>query len=110
MREQFWKTRRVAVHVGEDGRLQVLHPLADRGIAVQEIAKKMGVPRNAVGAVVQGERSAGLAEWCGFSVALNGASATMTNLADATTRAAGTEGLVEAMERWLRPIPTTEQT
>ena len=110
VREQFWKTRRVAVHVGEDGRLQVLHPLADRGIAVQEIAKKMGVPRNAVGAVVQGERSAGLAEWCGFSVALHGASATMTDLADATTRAAGTEGLVEAMERWLRPIPTTEQT
>ena len=47
---------------------------------------------------------------CGFSVALHGASATMTDLADATTRAAGTEGLVEVMERWLRPIPTTEQT
>jgi uncharacterized protein (TIGR01777 family) len=110
VRERFWKARRVAVHVGRDGRLQVLHPLADRGIAVQEIAKKLGAERNAVGAVVQGERSAGLAEWSGFSVALNGASATMTDLTDATTRAAGTEGLVEAMERWLRPIPTpTEQ-
>jgi hypothetical protein len=67
----------MAAHVGEDGRLQVLHPLA---------------------------------EWCGFSVALHGASATMSDLADATTRAAGTEGLVETMERSLRPIPTTEQT
>ena len=110
VRELFWKTRRVAVHVDDGGRLQVLHPLADRGIAVQEIAKKLGVARMAVGAVVQGERSAGLAEWSGFSVALDGASATMTDLTDATTRAAGTEGLVEAMERWLRPIPTpTEQ-
>ena len=111
VRERFWKSRRIAVHVDEDGRLQILHPLADRGIAVQEIAKTLGVARKAVGAVVQGERSAGLAEWCGFSVALNGASATMTNLTDATTRATGTEGLVEAMEQWLRPIPTqTEQT
>ena len=67
----------MAVYVGEDGRLQVLPPLA---------------------------------EWCGFSLALHGALVTMSDLAAATTRAAGTEGLVETMERWLRPIPTTEQT
>jgi hypothetical protein len=65
---------------------------------------------DAVGAIVQGKCSAGLAEWCGFSVALHGASATMSDMADATIRAAGTEGLVEVMERWLRPIPTTGQT
>ena len=106
VRERFWKARQVAVHVGDDGRLQVLHPMADRGIAVQGVAKQLGLSQKTVGAVVQSTRSTGLAEWCGFSVALPGAAATMVQLADATTRASGTDGLVEALERWLRPTNT----
>jgi len=105
VRERFWKQRQVACQMGEDGRLEVLDPLADRGIAIQEIARRLHVPRERVAAVVKGDRSAGLAEWSGFSVALKGASATIQGLADATTRSAGTDGIVEAMERWLRPRP-----
>ena len=106
VRERFWKARQVAVHVAADGRLQVLHPMADRGIAVQGVAKQLGLSQKSVGAVVQSTRSTGLAEWCGFSVALPGAAATMVQLADATTRAPGIDGLVEALERWLRPTNT----
>lgn len=106
VRERFWKARLVAVHVAEDGRLQILHPMADRGIAVQGVARQLGLSRSAVGAVVQSTRSTGLAEWSGFSVALPGAAATMIQLADATTRSSGVDGLVEALERWLRPAPT----
>ena len=103
VRERFWKQRQVACQRGEDGRLEVLDPLADRGIAIQEIARRLHVPRERVAAVVKGDRSAGLAEWCGFSVALKGASVTIQGLADASTRSSGTDGIVEAMERWLRP-------
>jgi len=83
----------------------VLSPLADRGIAIQEIARRLHVPRERVAAVVRGDRCAGLAEWCGFSVALKGASATIQGLVDASTRSPDTDGIVEAMERWLRPRP-----
>jgi uncharacterized protein (TIGR01777 family) len=106
VRERFWKARQVAVHVAEDGRLQILHPMADRGIAVQGVARQLGLSRSAVGAVVQSTRSTGLAEWSGFSVALPGAAATMIQLADATTMNSGVDGLVEALERWLRPALT----
>lgn len=105
VRERFWKQRQVACQLAEDGRLEVLDPLADRGVAIQEIARRLHVPRERVAAVVRGDRSAGLAEWSGFSVALKGASATIQGLADATTRSPGTDGIVEAMERWLRPRP-----
>lgn len=109
IRERFWKQRQVACQLEEDGRLAVLDPLADRGIAIQEIARRLHVPRERVAAVVNADRSAGLAEWCGFSVALKGASATIQGLADATTRSPGTDGIVEAMERWLRPRPTAPE-
>lgn len=107
VRERFWKQRRVAIHISEEGVLEILHPHADRGIAVQEVARRLGTGREGVLAIVQSDRSAGLADWSGFSVALSDASVTIQGLADATTASGGVDGLIEAHEQWVRhPQPT----
>lgn len=102
IRESHWKTRRIALHQSVDGGLEIIHPMADRGIAVQEVARRMGSPRETVMAVVSCDRSAGLAEWCGFAVALGDASATIQGLADATTEDPSADGLAEALRTWIR--------
>ena len=111
IREKFWKQRCIALHVAGDGALEIIHPLADRGIAVQDVARRLGTPRETVMAVVSSERSAGLAEWSGFTVALSDAPATIQDLADVTTEAASEDGLAEALHTWiLAPDPQTTET
>ncbi|MDG2200969.1 MAG: TIGR01777 family oxidoreductase [Phycisphaerales bacterium] len=110
IREKFWKQRCIALHVAGDGSLEIIHPLADRGIAVQDVARRLGTPRETVMAVVSSERSAGLAEWSGFAVALSDAPATIQDLADVTTEAAAEDGLAEALHTWiLAPDPQTTE-
>lgn len=102
IRDSLWKQRRIALHRAPGGELEIIHPMADRGIAVQDIARRTGSPRETVMGVVSCDRSAGLAEWCGFTVALGDASATIQDLADATTEAPSVEGLAEALRSWIR--------
>lgn len=101
VRDRLWKHRRIAMHVSSEGVVEIIHPLADRGIAIQDVARRLGTPRETVMAVVSGERSAGLAEWSGFSVALSDAPATIQGLADVTTDAASEDGIAEALESWI---------
>ncbi|MAA52796.1 MAG: TIGR01777 family protein [Phycisphaerae bacterium] len=102
VRDSLWKQRRIALHRSSGGAVDIIHPMADRGIAVQDVARRTGSPRETVMGVVSCDRSAGLAEWCGFSVALGDASATIQDLADATTEAPSVEGLAEALRTWIR--------
>jgi len=101
IRETYWKQRCIALHVASDGAVEIIHPLADRGIAVQEVARRLGTPRETVMAVVSSERCAGLAEWSGFAVALSDAPATIQELADITTETASEDGLAEALHTWI---------
>ena len=109
IRETLWKERRIAMHRAVDGGLEIIHPLADRGIAVQEVARRTGSPRETVMAVVSSDRSAGLAEGCGCSVALGEASATIQDLADATTEDPSADGLAEALRTWIRRTDPSTQ-
>ena len=57
-----WRDGRVAVHQPEPTLLQVTHPLADKAIALQRIAQRLGVGREATMAIGDGPNDVGMIE------------------------------------------------
>lgn len=96
-----WETGRILVNRDRQGRLDIVGPRAERCLAVQSLAKKWGVPRQAVDSIVSNPRAAGLVQWCGTSIALSGASEALVAGCDAQTRDAGVEGVGEAVDMLL---------
>lgn len=101
IRERYWKPRRVAVFRPDPSVIQVMHPLTDKGIALQRIASRMGVGREQVMAIGDGPQDAGMIEWAGFGVATADAPEAVRRLADAVVPGSDENGAARALQRYV---------
>ena len=101
VREEYWSNRRVAVFLTDPHIIQISHPMVDKGIALQRIAKKMGVGREAVMAIGDGPNDAGMVEWAGFGVAVENACDLVRDLADVIVPSNDNLGVARAIQRYV---------
>ncbi len=106
LKQQYWMTRRVALYCLQPTRVQILHPLADKSIALQRVAARVGAQRTQVMAIGDAVNDAGMIEWAGFGVAVANACEQVRHLADATVASNDQAGVAEAIEQYVLATQT----
>jgi uncharacterized protein (TIGR01777 family) len=101
VREEYWSRRHVSVFVTDPHMIQIAHPLVDKGIALQRIARKMGAAREEVMAIGDGPNDAGMVEWAGFSVAMENGCEMVKSLADQVVPSNDDLGVAKAIHRFV---------
>jgi uncharacterized protein len=101
VREQYWKPRKVSVFLTDPRLIQIMHPMVDKGIALQILARRMSVQREQVMAIGAGPTDAGMVEWAGFSVALENAVPAVKQLAKAIMPSNNDQGVAKALQRFV---------
>lgn len=91
----------VAIYAPDPSLVQIMHPLADKGIALQRIARRLGAERSEVLAIGDGPNDAGMVEWAGFGVAVQNASEVVKSLADAIVPGNDDHGVARAIQRFV---------
>ncbi|MDZ4755242.1 MAG: TIGR01777 family oxidoreductase [Phycisphaerae bacterium] len=87
----FWRERKIAIFQRGGLRLTIASPLVDRAVAAQRIARRLGATRDEIMALVGEQDDLGLADWCGFAVAIADAPDAVRRLAGATLPATDDE-------------------
>jgi Cof subfamily protein (haloacid dehalogenase superfamily) len=99
--ERYWKTRQVAVFLTDPTLIQVTHPLVDKGIALQRIARKMNLKREEVMAIGDASNDMGMIEWSGFGVAVANAYPAVRQIADVIVPSNDDLGVARAIQRFV---------
>lgn len=99
--EQFWKPRQVSVFLSEPSLIQITHPMVDKGIALQRIARKMNLKREEVMAIGDASNDMGMIEWAGFGVAVANAYPAVRDMADAVVPSNDELGVARAIQRFV---------
>lgn len=101
LQRDFWSRRLVGLYLSHPSMVQVTAPLADKGIALQRVARRLRASREQVMAIGDGLNDMGMLEWAGFGVALANASPQVKSLADAVAPSNDENGVAWALERWV---------
>jgi len=101
IKQRYWMTRQVALYELQPTRMQLLHPMADKSIALQRVAARLGAARTQVMAIGEALNDAGMMEWAGFAVAVDNACEKVRHLADVTVAGNDHDGVAEAIERFV---------
>lgn len=96
-----WRERRIARFPVGSALLQVAHPRADKGVALQRIARRRGIPREAVLAIGDGENDLGMLAWAGFPVAMENAVPAVRRLARVIVPRSEDAGVARALHRYV---------
>jgi uncharacterized protein (TIGR01777 family) len=99
-----WRERRIALFQRGGSRIIVTAPTVDRAVAAQRIARKLGASRDEIMAIVSVDDDLGLADWCGFSVALADAPDAVRRLAGAVAPAEP-DAFAAIVEQFIGPRP-----
>jgi len=105
IRENYWRQREIALFRPQPHVIQVTHPMVDKGIALQRIARRLGVEKASVMAIGHGLNDAGMVEWAGFGVAMEDAAPRIGDLADATVPDSDEQGVVRAIHQFALSRP-----
>jgi Cof subfamily protein (haloacid dehalogenase superfamily) len=81
--------------------LDVTHPLANKGTALTEVAKLLGVPLAEIAVIGDGGNDIAMFERSGLSIAMGNASSEVQHAADFVTDSNGEEGFANAIERFI---------
>jgi Cof subfamily protein (haloacid dehalogenase superfamily) len=79
--------------------LDITHPLANKGVALSELAKLLAVPLSEVAVIGDGSNDVAMFERSGLSVAMGNASPEVQRAADFVTGSNNKEGFANAIER-----------
>jgi hydroxymethylpyrimidine pyrophosphatase-like HAD family hydrolase len=89
--------------------LEVTHARAEKALAVCRIAESLGIHRNAVAAIGDGDNDLGLFAYAAYSIAMGNATDRLKWRADAVTSDNNSNGLAEAIDairsRWGLTLP-----
>ncbi|MDG2053752.1 MAG: TIGR01777 family oxidoreductase [Phycisphaerales bacterium] len=99
--ERFWKTRMVGMFLDDPTTIQMVHPLADKGIALQRIAGRLGLHRDEVMAIGGHANDQGMMDWAGFSVAMADGIHAVRVLANAEVPSRAHHGVVKAIHDYV---------
>ena len=81
--------------------LDITHPLANKGVALSEIAKLLGIPLAEVAVIGDGGNDVAMFERSGLSIAMGNASPQVQRAADFVTDSNGEDGFANAIERFI---------
>jgi Cof subfamily protein (haloacid dehalogenase superfamily) len=81
--------------------LDITHPLANKGAALFEIAKLLGVPLTEIAAIGDGGNDVAMFERTGLSIAMGNASPQVQRAADFVTDSNSEDGFARAIERFI---------
>ena len=101
IREKFWQHREVSLFNPDQQVIQIAHPLVDKGIALQRVAKRMSVDREQVMVIADANNDLGMMEWAGFSVAVANGTDQVKQLADAIVPSNDDQGVARAIHRYV---------
>jgi len=101
LRNQFWKQRTIALHTPDSQIIQITHPLADKAIALQRVAKRLGVGPEQVMVIGDADNDLAMMEWAGFSVAVKNATDNIKNAANAIVPSNDDQGVARAIHRFI---------
>ena len=81
--------------------LDITHPLANKGAALSEIAKLLGIPLAEIAVIGDGGNDVAMFERAGLSIAMGNASPQVQRKADFVTDSNGDDGFANAIERFI---------
>jgi Cof subfamily protein (haloacid dehalogenase superfamily) len=81
--------------------LDITHPLANKGVALTEIAKLLGIPLAEIAAIGDGSNDVAMFERSGLSIAMGNASPRVQRAADFVTDRNRDEGFANAIKRFI---------
>jgi hypothetical protein len=81
--------------------LDITHPLANKGVAVTEIAKLLGIPLTEIAVIGDGSNDVAMFERSGLSIAMGNASPQVQRKADFITDSNRHDGFAKAIERFI---------
>jgi Cof subfamily protein (haloacid dehalogenase superfamily) len=81
--------------------LDITHPLANKGVAISELAKLLGVPLAEIAAIGDGGNDVAMFERSGLSIAMGNASPEVQQAADFVTESNREDGFANAIERFI---------
>jgi Cof subfamily protein (haloacid dehalogenase superfamily) len=81
--------------------LDITHPLANKGVALSEIAKLLAVPLAEIAVIGDGGNDVAMFERSGLSIAMGNASLQVQQAADFVTDSNREEGVANAVERFI---------
>jgi Cof subfamily protein (haloacid dehalogenase superfamily) len=81
--------------------LDITHPLANKGVALTEIAKLLGIPLTEIAAIGDGSNDVAMFERSGLSIAMGNASPQVQRAADFVTESNSDDGFANAIEQFI---------
>ncbi|MGP0090836.1 MAG: Cof-type HAD-IIB family hydrolase [Xanthobacteraceae bacterium] len=81
--------------------LDIIHPLANKGAALSEIAKLLGIPLAEIAVIGDGGNDVAMFERAGLSIAMGNASPQVQRKADFVTDSNSDDGFANAIERFI---------
>ena len=81
--------------------LDITHPLANKGVALTEIAKLLGIPLTEIAAIGDGSNDVAMFERSGLSIAMGNASPQVQRAADFVTESNRDDGFANAIEQFI---------
>lgn len=81
--------------------LDITHPLANKGFALSEIARLLGVPLAEIAVIGDGGNDVAMFERSGLSIAMGNASPQVQRAADFVTDSNSEDGFAKAIERFI---------
>ena len=81
--------------------LDITHPLANKGVALTEIAKLLGIPLAEIATIGDGSNDVAMFERSGLSIAMGNASPQVQREADFVTDSNRDDGFAKAIERFI---------
>ena len=81
--------------------LDITHPLANKGVALTELANLLGIPPTEIAVIGDGGNDVAMFERSGLSIAMGNASPHVQRAADLVTDTNGEEGFANAIERFI---------
>jgi Cof subfamily protein (haloacid dehalogenase superfamily) len=81
--------------------LDITHPLANKGAALSEIAKLLGIPLAEIAVIGDGGNDVAMFERAGLSIAMGNASPQVQRKADFVTDSNSNDGFASAIERFI---------
>lgn len=81
--------------------LDITHPLANKGVAVAEIAKRLHLPLTEIATIGDGANDVAMFEQSGLSIAMGNAAPEVQQRADFVTDSNGEDGFAHAIRRFI---------
>jgi Cof subfamily protein (haloacid dehalogenase superfamily) len=92
---------RAAVGRSQPYYLDFTHPLANKGVALSELAKLLGIPESEIAVIGDGGNDIAMFERSGLSIAMGNAGPQVQGAADFVTDPNNQEGFAKAIERYV---------